>query len=84
MLSREDEGGSQNPTINVHNHDHDTDRDYDQLLENGVGDVGQEDLTDDINNINTGILRRIIRNPKKNHSLLRINIRNIKKIAWYK
>ena len=63
MLSREDEGGSQNPTINVlnHDHDHDPDRDYDQLLENGVGEVSQEELADDINTINTGTLRRIIR-----------------------
>ena len=61
MLSREDEGGSQNPTINVLNHDHDPGRDYDQLLENGVGDVSQEELADDINTINTGTLRRIIR-----------------------
>ena len=61
MLSREDEGGSQNPTINVLNHDHDPDRDYDPLLENGVGDVSQEELADDINTINTGTLRRIIR-----------------------
>ena len=71
MLSREDEGGSQNPTINVLNHDHDPDpdrdydhdpdRDYDLLLEKGVGEVSQEELADDINTINTGKLRRIIR-----------------------
>ena len=61
MLSREDEGGSQNPTINVLNHDPDPDPDYDPLLENGVGEVSQEELADDINTINTGTLRRITR-----------------------